>query len=64
MIAVDKCSCLSSEGKFESAACCTRIWISIKIKILGKVDSLCRNFISEEIQRKKRVEIKFLPFGY
>lgn len=64
LIAVDKCSCLRLEKKFESAAYRTRIWVSITIKILGKVDNLCRNFISEEIQRKKRVKIKFLHFGY
>lgn len=59
-----KCSVLSSLGKFQSAVDHPRIRISIKIKILGKVDTLCINFISEEIQRKKRVKTKFLSFEY
>lgn len=64
VVAVLKCSSLSSLGKFQSAVDHTRIRISIKIQILGKGDNLCINFTSEEIQRKKRVKTKFLYFEY
>lgn len=59
-----KCSSLSSLGKFQTAVDHIRIRISIKIKILGQVDSLCINFISEEIQRKKSVKTKVIYFEY
>lgn len=64
VVAVLKCSSLNSLGKSQSSVDHTRIRISVKIKILGKVDTFCINFISEEILRKKRVKTKFLSFEY